>query len=146
MNTRIVSLLAGLPESELRAMRDGTSAEIERLRIELLQVDEALTKQGRRGGRGGGTRAGGTREQTLAALSNSPAGLRAGEVVTAVTSQGGGTSAGSIRTTLARLLKEAAITRTPDGLYQVASQNGSAAADLSGDAPLLRASTPQQPG
>jgi hypothetical protein len=152
----IVELLAERPESDLRDLRARYIAQRQRVDVEIEQIDEALTKQAkRRGGKAsarqnGSRPVGSTRELILGALRekgrSSPAELRAGF-------EQEGRSAKSIYNMLRTLTLEGEVVRVADGLYELASDNGSRAGEPSSDATSVgsggmggKAPWPQQEG
>lgn len=160
MHSLIVELLAERPEGDLRDLRARYIAQRQRVDVEIEQIDEALTKQAkRRGGKAASARqngsrpVGSTRELILGALRekgrSSPAELRAGF-------EQEGRSAKSIYNMLRTLTLEGEVVRVADGLYELASDNGSRAGEpssgatsvgsggMGGDAPLAVATAPNR--
>lgn len=133
----IVELLAERPEADLKRLRDRYIAQKRRIDVEIEQVDEALAKQSRRRGSRTAARANGsyapgsTRELVLKALrergASTPAEIRAGF-------EQEGRSAKSVYNMLKTLMDKGEIVRVDDGVYELASDNGSHAGEPSSGA------------
>jgi hypothetical protein len=136
----IVDLLAERPERDLRALREQAVAQRQRIDVEIAQVDEALAKQGRRRGGKSAPRSssppGTTRQRVIQALREkgqaSPA-----EIVAHTAQRGQPIRPGSIYNMLKALMEKGTVTRVSEGVYELASANGSHEGEPSPDAPSV---------
>jgi hypothetical protein len=152
----VVSLLAERPEHELQAIREKARAEVERLQVEIDQIDQALAKQQqaarrtpRRGRRSSAS--GGTRERVLGAVAAADGDtISPAEIIAALRSEGSTVTSGAIRNMIRRLMDEGEIVRIREGAYKTTSQNGSAEepnlgpTENEGGEPLSPATHPQE--
>ena len=158
MSQYVVSLLAQRPEHELREIHQKAHAEVERLKLEIELIEQAIAKQAqqaaRRAPRPSRRRAsasGGTRERVLNAVGAgngdtvSPA-----QIIAALRSDGSSVTAGAIRNMIRRLVDEGEVVRIREGVYKLASRNGSSAESNAGPTengttePLLTATEAQE--
>lgn len=156
MSQYVVSLLAERPEYELREIRGQARAEVDRLLVEIDQIDQALAKQAQQAARRTprstrrASASGGTREMVLNALgaagddTTSPA-----QVIAALRNGGSTVQSGAIRNMIRRLVDEGEIVRVGEGAYKLPSRNGSSAESDSGaengaSEPPLTATQPQE--
>jgi Fe2+ or Zn2+ uptake regulation protein len=123
----IVSLLSQRPSQELEAARDTMRSELERLRVELSQVEEALARQSRRTARPQRStgQPGSVPQRVLAVLAEHGGPTSPAAVVATLREQGFEPKRGAVHTTLARLVKSGSVTKLGEGVYEIASRNGS---------------------
>lgn len=127
----IVKVLAERPEAELRARQEEARAKIVELQVEVDQFEQALqmrAQQTRRGSRSARkpSRGGDTREGVLNALrAAEPDATSPAEIVAAVKAGGSQVSPGAIRNMLRRLVDEGEAEKVREGVYKLASRNGS---------------------
>jgi hypothetical protein len=135
----VVSLLAQRPAHELQESRDKARAEVARLTVEIEQIDQALAKQGQRQSRRSGPRgrrkgvSGGTRERVLDAVRSAPEDtITPAQIIAAVREGGAIVGAPAIRNMIRRLMDDDEIVRIREGVYKLASRNGSSVESNSG--------------
>jgi Ferric uptake regulator family len=145
----IVDLLAERPERDLRELREQAVAVRQRVSVEIEQIDEALAKQGRKRpsraarpspspspSRPSPAPAGATRQRILRIIRDegqtSPA-----EIVALSKQQGKPLGKSSVYNMLKALTDTGVIVRVSEGVYELASANGSSPSKPSTDAPSV---------
>lgn len=131
----VIDLLRDQPEETLVAMRDSLQADLSRIQVELRQIEEALSRRGRRGGKRLGRPPLGdnvtsvTRQELLAFVGELGHPVTPAEVIRAYSDRGVTVSANSIRNSLHRLLElDHLLVRLDNGRYAVrGAVNGSGA-------------------
>jgi hypothetical protein len=130
----VVTLLAERSPAELESIREKTQADLNRLTVELEQVETAIAIQQRamRSQRSAGSTAtrgktGSTRERVLKIVGASPQPMSPAEIKRTMAEQGGRQLAGgSLYATVKRLTEEGALHKVRDGLYTLPTRNGNA--------------------
>jgi hypothetical protein len=147
----VVDLLAEQPEPVLIQMRDNFKADLARLRVEIEQVEQALTKKARRGGRTPGGRAAGesrkglTRWQVFQVVKDEGRPMSPSEVRDVLHVQGlTHVTTAQVRNHLTRLHEvNNSLVKLPDATYVVPGGNGGVP-KTEADDPLFTESEPHR--
>lgn len=132
MPSLVVTLLAERSPAELAGLRDKMQTELNRLSVELEQVEAALVLQARTAKPqpvGGGRRVGSSaiRKRVLEIVGASPEPISPAEIRSALAEQGGAQpAANSIYSIVKRLSAQGALRKVADGQYTLPTPNGNA--------------------
>lgn len=149
MGQYVAALLAERPAHELLESRAKAQAELARLTVEVEQIDQALAKQAQQQARRPGTRgrrkgaSGGTRERVIQVVRAAPGDtISPAQIIAAMRADGSSVSSGAIRNMIRRLVEEGDIDKVREGVYKLASRNGSSPpnpgpTEIEGHGPLL---------
>lgn len=147
MSSLIVKHLAKLPARELEDMRKNAQGELERVQVELRQIDEALKKQ--RPSRTPVSGPNSTRNRVKQYVADHGP-VRPSEVFEGLSAEGETPKSGAIHNMMGRLVQDGDLVRVGDGFYELAS-NGSASQNAPPEAqgngnsePLSMAPRPQE--
>lgn len=163
MLSTVVTLLAEMPEPELRAMqsrleseRVRIEAERARVDVELTQITEALERKMRRAAPKPSrspkrpTRPGATQKLILDAVARLHQPVSPAEIIADMEAHGASGNRGTIHNAIGRLVKIGELDKLDVGQYQLASRNGSLGESHAGPSengvtePLSTAAGPQE--
>jgi len=141
----VVDLLAQQPEEELLALRAEAERAVQRLQVEIEQIDEALARVGRRrtarDSQGGPKTS--TRRRVMDVIGEGGRAMSPAEVIEALNAQNLPTpKSGAIHNMIGRLAREGDLAKVGDGLYDLPGRsgaNGAAGLQISPTEPLLPA-------
>jgi hypothetical protein len=146
----VIDLLREQPEETLLEMQASIRADLERLSVELQQVEEALGKKGRRrkasgSGTANGRSSGVSRETVYEVVRASAKPMKPSEVKDALQAQGIVTTTNAMRTSLARLREQGRLESDEDNRFSVPFTLAPMP-EIEADSPLSRVNQPHSHG